>query len=136
MSGTGVCPVSAATVCVETAAVTSCRNPSSPEAAPAIAGSREIAPIVEEGAAIAFAKPIAMPGMKSASGCQTPASASAAIENAPAKAIIAPMRIMRWPPSRPVMRAATRKPANEATAGKNSSSPKREGETPSTSIAT
>ncbi|MND02366.1 hypothetical protein D3C83_217260 [compost metagenome] len=67
-SGTGVRPVKAATVCVATAAVTSCRNPRSPEAAPAISGSREIAPIVEEGAAIALAKPIAMPGMKSASG--------------------------------------------------------------------
>ena len=92
--------------------------------------------MVEEGAAIAFAKPIAMPGMKSASGCQTPASASAAIETVPAKAMIPPIRIMRCPPRRPVMRAATMKPVNEAMAGKNSSSPKREGETPSTSIAT
>ena len=36
----------------------------------------------------------------------------------------------------PVIRAASRKPLNEATAGKKSSRPKREGETPSTSIAT
>ena len=70
-SGTGEWPVSAATSCVEAAAVTSWRNPSSPEAAPAIAGSREMAPMVDEGAAIAFAKPMAIPGMKSASGCQT-----------------------------------------------------------------
>ena len=42
--------------------------------------------MVEEGAEIAFANPIAIPGMKSASGCQTPASASPAIE-APAPAL-------------------------------------------------
>ncbi len=77
-----------------------------------------------------------MPGRNSASGCQTPASAKPVIEIVPAKAIIAPARIMRWPPMRPVNRAASRKPANEASAGKNSSRPNREGETPSTSIAT
>ena len=92
--------------------------------------------MVDEGAAIAFAKPMAIPGMKSASGCQTCRTASPAIVNAPAKAIITPARIMRWPPRRPVSRAASRKPQNEATAGKKSSRPKREGETPSTSIAT
>ena len=128
--------MNAATTCVDTAAVTSCRNPRSPEAAPAIAGSREIAPIVEDGAAIAFANPIAMPGMKSASGCQIPASANAAIARVPANAIIAPMRIIRCPPTRLVTRAAIRNPVNEASAGKNSNKPKRDGDTPRMSIAT
>ena len=45
--------VSAATTCVDTAAVTSCRKPSRPEAAPAIAGILEIAPIVDRSAVAA-----------------------------------------------------------------------------------
>ena len=128
--------MNAATICVATAAVASWRNPSRPEAAPAMAGAREMAPMVEEGAAIAFAKPISMPGTNTASGCQMPATAKAAMVTVPASAIMAPARIMRWPPMRPVQRAATMKPANEASAGKKSSRPKRAGDTPSTSIAT
>ena len=88
-----------------------------------MSGRTPIALEVALGAEIALAKHTSIAGRNSAAGCQTPSSANAVSSKPPVSDRIEPARIMRSAPMRREMRAAVKKPANEAEAGSMKSSP-------------